>query len=163
MWVQPDGTDRTCNRLGGTANNQGGYARGSANVYRMGVNLGGMATVLPALAGTPVSYGSLRGTNWENYIQEMADQLGAQQIDGGCARGGWIYGITTALPAVTQAMRPHPSGLILDSKVQRLPAVLTVFSSTTDTSTALRTTSSIINGAMAVQDTGPPLAAEISS
>ncbi len=88
----PDGTDRTCNRLAGTANNQGGYARGSANVYRMGVNLGGMATVLPALAGTPVSYGALRGTNWENYIQEMADQLGAQQIDGGCARGGWIYG-----------------------------------------------------------------------
>ena len=24
--------------------------------------------------------------------QEMADKLGAQQIDGGCARGGWIYG-----------------------------------------------------------------------
>jgi hypothetical protein len=88
----PNGTERECQRIGGTADNRGAYARGSTNVYRMGVNLGGLATVLPALAGTYISYGDLRGQAWEYYIQQFADKLGAQQIDGGCSRGGWIYG-----------------------------------------------------------------------
>ena len=36
--------------------------------------------------------GGVAGNSWEYYIQEMVDTLGAQQIDGGCSEGGWIYG-----------------------------------------------------------------------
>lgn len=93
-WL-PDGSERRCNRIAGTAgNNVGAYALGSANVYVMGVQTGGLATVLPALAGTPVVYGGngIRGQKWEWYIQQLADQIGAQQIDGGCGKGGWLYG-----------------------------------------------------------------------
>jgi hypothetical protein len=87
----PNGTERVCQRIGGTADNQGGHANHSENVYRMGVNLGGLATVLPALAGTPLRSGAHAGQTWEWYIQQMTDQLGYQQIDGGCSEGGWIY------------------------------------------------------------------------
>jgi hypothetical protein len=64
----PNGTERVCQRIGGTADNQGGHANHSENVYRMGVNLGGLAIVLPALAGTPLCSGAHAGQTWEWYI-----------------------------------------------------------------------------------------------
>jgi hypothetical protein len=85
-------------RLDNPGENLGAYAKGSANVYRMGVALGGLATVLPALNNTPlrVGHNNIRGGMWEWYIQQMVDQLGAQQIDDNnqltCpGAGGWLY------------------------------------------------------------------------
>lgn len=88
------GRERTCNRIPGTGgDNIGASSVGGANTYRMGTNLGGIATVLPALAGTPLTRGSnsTRGQKWEWLIQQMADLMGSMQIDGGCSLGGWIY------------------------------------------------------------------------
>ena len=81
-------------RLDNPGENLGAYAKGTANVYRMGVALGGLATVLPALNNTPLRVGNnnIRGGNWEWFIQQMVDQLGAQQIDCGDGEGGWLYG-----------------------------------------------------------------------
>ena len=91
-----DRTQRLCNRIAGTAGeNQGAEIRNSQGVYQMGLNLGGIATVLPALAGTPLRRGNggVVGQKWEWYIQQATDLLGYAQYDGACAMGGWLYGV----------------------------------------------------------------------
>ncbi|MEE2787442.1 MAG: PKD domain-containing protein [Myxococcota bacterium] len=95
-----DGSDRFCNRID-DANSKGAWAGHSSGyyVYRMGVNLGGLATVLPALAGTPLQVGrgggdgnnGINGRSWEWYTQQMVDLLGSHQIDLNCSKGGWLY------------------------------------------------------------------------
>lgn len=98
-----DRTVRRCNRLPNTTDSRGAVVtwndnsdrvRSSRSVYRIGLNLGGLATVLPALAGTPLVLGaqSVQGQPWEWYIQQVTDELGYMQYDGGCAKGGWLYG-----------------------------------------------------------------------
>lgn len=96
----PDGSERQCNRIAGTGDSQGAWfaqagTRGShQRVYAQGLYLGAMSIVLPSLGGTPVQVGAantVRGTNWEFYIQQAADYLGYMQIDGGQANGGWYY------------------------------------------------------------------------
>ena len=88
----PDGSARTCNRIPGTTDNRGTIAV-HHNVYYQGMNLGALATVLPALGGTPLQQGQagVVGQTWEWYIQQSVDYLGWEQIDGGCAGGGWYY------------------------------------------------------------------------
>ena len=87
-----DGTEAVCARVPNTLAAQGAYSGGSSNnVYAQGMLLGGLATVLPALAGTPLQTGGLAGRSWESFIQDMADYLGYMQFDGGCAMGGWLY------------------------------------------------------------------------
>ena len=87
-----NGTERMCNRVPGTSAAAGAYTGGSSNnVYAQGMLLGGMATVLPALAATRLQVGGLAGRTWESFIQDMADYLGYMQFDGGCALGGWLY------------------------------------------------------------------------
>ena len=86
-----DGTERICNRIPGTGGCDGAYVV-NTNVYNGGMVLGGLATVLPALGGTPIQLGGANaGTSWEALIQQMTDFLGYQQYDGGCAQGGWLY------------------------------------------------------------------------
>jgi hypothetical protein len=87
-----NGTERMCNRVPGTAAAAGAYTGGNSNnVYAQGMLLGGMATVLPALAATRLQVGGLAGRTWESFIQDMTDYLGYMQFDGGCALGGWLY------------------------------------------------------------------------
>ncbi len=88
-----DGSIKRCDRLPGTTDNRGTHL-GSSNIYRMGLRLGGLAPMLPALAGTPirVGNGNIQGQTWEWLVQQTVDYLGYQQYDGGCARGGWLYG-----------------------------------------------------------------------
>jgi hypothetical protein len=88
----PNGNVRTCSRMAGTNDNRGSYGLNSANVYVMGITTGAIPTLLPALAGTRIQHGGVGGQTWEYYVQQLADQLGAQQIDGGCGKGGWLYG-----------------------------------------------------------------------
>ena len=52
---------------------------------------GALATILPALFGTQVKVGRAAGQRWNWLVQQAVDYLGYQQIDGGCAKGGWIY------------------------------------------------------------------------
>ena len=87
-----DGSERRCERIEGTTDNRGAIAV-HANVYYMGMNLGALATVLPALSGTPLQLGldGVRGQSWEWYIQQAVDYLGWEQIDAGCSGGGWYY------------------------------------------------------------------------
>ncbi len=87
-----DGSPRICNRIPGTTDNRGAIAV-HHNVYYQGMNLGSLATVLPALAGTPLQLGQngVRGQTWEWYIQQAVDYLGYEQIDAGCSGGGWYY------------------------------------------------------------------------
>lgn len=96
----PDGTERRCNRIAGTGDSQGAWfaqagTRGThQRVYAQGLYLGALAVALPSLGGTPVQVGAantVRGTNWEFYIQQATDYLGYMQIDGGQALGGWYY------------------------------------------------------------------------
>ncbi|MEE2644791.1 MAG: PKD domain-containing protein, partial [Myxococcota bacterium] len=92
--VRNNGTvqEQACNRLAGTANNNGAYTNGvSNNTYYQGVNLGSLAPVLSALAGTRLQVGGLRGTLWEVFIQEMTDFMAYMQIDSGGGLGGWYY------------------------------------------------------------------------
>ncbi|MEZ4434715.1 MAG: PKD domain-containing protein [bacterium] len=85
---------RRCNRIAGTVDNRAAEIRNSQGVYQMGLNLGGVATVLPALAGTPLMRGNLgAGQKWEWYIQQASDLVGYAQIDGACAMGGWYYDV----------------------------------------------------------------------
>ncbi|MCA9525946.1 MAG: hypothetical protein KC549_06570, partial [Myxococcales bacterium] len=87
-----DGSQINCNRIPGTGDARGYYVGGGASsVYRMGMYLGGISTVLPALGGTPVQSGAAQGQKWEWFIQQLADYLGAQQIDGGSQSGTWCY------------------------------------------------------------------------
>lgn len=92
----PDRTQRVCNRLANTTDNQAARILNSSNTYYYGLNLGGLATVLPALAGTPMRRGGagVVGQKWEWYIQQVADGVGYGQYDEGCARGGWLYEVT---------------------------------------------------------------------
>jgi hypothetical protein len=87
-----NGTERNCNRVANTLPNAGAYAGGiNNNSYGQGMLLGGLATVLPSLAGTRLQTGGLAGRTWESFIQDMADFLGYMAYDGGCANGGWLY------------------------------------------------------------------------
>ena len=86
----------TTDRLAGTTDNRGAYARHSHNTYRHGLNLGALAPALAVLADTPVQRGGggIQGRLWQWYIQQFVDLMGAQQIDGGrgnCSNGGWLY------------------------------------------------------------------------
>jgi PKD repeat protein len=84
--------EQACRRLAGTADSRGAYSNGGGdNVYYQGVTLGSLASLLPTLAGTRLQVGGLRGQTYEYLIQQMADLLGAMQIDGGCAGGGFYY------------------------------------------------------------------------
>jgi PKD repeat protein len=87
------GRELRCDRIPGTLDGQGIYARHS-NVYRTGQNTGAISTVLPALYGTKIKVGPGAGKQWNWYVQELVDYLGYQQIDGGCGNGGWYYGST---------------------------------------------------------------------
>ncbi len=80
----------TLNRLPNTSDGYGVAAYGNNNTYRVGMNLGALATALPSLAGTPLQNGPA-GWLWERYIQELTDWMGYMQIDGGCSTGGWYY------------------------------------------------------------------------
>ncbi len=96
----PDGTERRCNRIAGTTDQRGAHV-GSVNVYLQGMNLGALSTLLPALAGTPVQVGGvgIQGQSWEWFIQQVTDYLGAEQIDRGCAGGGWYYQAVDGTPS----------------------------------------------------------------
>lgn len=97
-----NGTERFCNRVPGTLAAQGAYTgNNSNNTYAQGMLLGGLATVLPTLAGTPLQVGGLAGRSWESFIQDMTDYLGYQQYDGGCALGGWLYTAANGAGACT--------------------------------------------------------------
>lgn len=96
----PDQSERRCNRIAGTGDSRGAWfaqagTRGThQRVYSMGLYLGSMSIILPSMAGTPVQVGAantVRGTNWEFYIQQATDYLGSMQIDGGQANGCWYY------------------------------------------------------------------------
>lgn len=95
----PDGSERRCNRIAGTADSRGAWfaqagTRGThQRVYSQGLYLGAMSIILPALGGTPlqVGDGAVIGDNWEFYIQQATDYLGSMQIDGGEANGCWYY------------------------------------------------------------------------
>jgi hypothetical protein len=91
--VLPNGSGRrgNCTRIPGTQNSKGAYTNGYSNsVYWQGVNLGSLASILPALAGTKLQSGGLDQT-WEFFIQELTDYIGYMQIDGSCGKGGWYY------------------------------------------------------------------------
>ena len=64
---------------------------GGANTYHVGIGLGGLATTLPAFAGTNLQVGALAGTKWEVFIQQMTDLLAAMEIDSGASAGGFFY------------------------------------------------------------------------
>ena len=84
--------ESACRRVPGTADSQGAYSNGGGdNIYYQGVTLGSMASLLPTMVGTRMQVGGLRGQTYEYLIQQMADLLGAMQIDGGCAGGGFYY------------------------------------------------------------------------
>lgn len=85
------GAETNCNRIAGTNDNRGAYGNNENNTYMQGMVTGGIPTVLPALAGTRISAGSLNNQTWEYYAQQLADEMGYQQIDGGCAMGSWYY------------------------------------------------------------------------
>ena len=96
----PDGSERRCNRIPGTADSQGAWFAQAGTrsthqrVYAQGLYLGALSIILPSLGGTPVQVGAantVRGTNWEFYIQQATDYLGGMQIDGGASVGGWYY------------------------------------------------------------------------
>ena len=85
---------------GANGNGKGAYATGALtrsnsrqDVYRGGMNLGGLAPVLPSLHGTvlQVGGGGLKGNTWEFFIQELTDYMGQQQMDRCDGRGGWYY------------------------------------------------------------------------
>ena len=84
--------EHACRRIPATADGQGAYSNGGGNnVYYQGVTLGSLASLLPTLAGTPLQVGGLAGQSYEYLIQQMADYLGAMQIDDGCSKGGFYY------------------------------------------------------------------------
>jgi hypothetical protein len=86
------GVEQNCRRVPGTADSQGAYTNGGGdNIYYQGTTLGSMASILPTMVGTRMQVGGLRGQTYEYLIQQMADLLGAMQIDGGCAGGGFYY------------------------------------------------------------------------
>ena len=89
----PDGTELECPRIPGTTDDRGLYTGGNSGVYVNAKVLGAFATLLPALAGTPLQEGSasVRGKTFEWYIQQLTDYVGYMQIDAGCAVGGWYY------------------------------------------------------------------------
>ncbi len=85
-----------CPRLPSSYAGQGAYVNGGSNyTYSHGLNTGALATVLPALSGTPIQTGALRGQLWEGFVQDQVDYLGYLQIPGGCGKGGWYYSRTT--------------------------------------------------------------------
>ncbi len=69
----------------------GYYLQGNNLIYLTGMNLGGLTPNLRVLNGTTVQVGSEKGVPWNYFVQQMVDYLGYQQIDGGCAKGGWLY------------------------------------------------------------------------
>lgn len=83
--------DHRINRLAGTTDGQGAYSSRGTGVYQMGINAGGVATVLASLAGTRIQIGPLAGNLWEWFGQQMVDFLGQQQIDYGSGYGSWYY------------------------------------------------------------------------
>ncbi|MCB9538637.1 MAG: PKD domain-containing protein [Myxococcales bacterium] len=93
--LNPNGTERTCNRLPNTSDNRGLYTpmgyTSHASFYANGIMSGALPTVLPALNGTPVQTGGVQGWIWEQTVQQMVDWMGYAQIDGGCGKGGWLY------------------------------------------------------------------------
>jgi len=85
-------TQVDCARIAGTDDRRGFYlGAGASSTYRMGMYLGGISTVLPALAGTPVQIGAAQTQKWEWLVQQAADYMGAMQVDGGTQSGVWCY------------------------------------------------------------------------
>ncbi len=92
----PDGSVRRCNRIANTTDNlgvelAGAHHHAETTVYKQGMNLGSLSTVMPAVAGTMMQTGDQRGRPWNWLLQQSVDYLGAMQIDGGCGKGGWLY------------------------------------------------------------------------
>ncbi len=93
----PNGSVRRCNRIAGTNDNRGAeiggaHRRGGHYTnYVQGMYMGSLATVLPAVAGTRIQTGDQRGQPWNWYQQQLVDYMGANQIDGGCGKGAWLY------------------------------------------------------------------------
>ncbi len=89
----PDGTQRNCNRLPGTEGCRGLYTATTRNTYVQGMALGGLATLLPTFGGTRLQVGTagIVGMTWPNFVQELSDLLGWEQVKSGCANGGWYY------------------------------------------------------------------------
>jgi hypothetical protein len=85
-------TQVNCARIAGTDDRRGLYLGGGASsTYRMGMYLGGISTILPALGGTPVQIGAAQGQTWEWLVQQATDYMGAMQVDGGSQSGVWCY------------------------------------------------------------------------
>lgn len=85
-------TQINCARIAGTDDRRGLYLGGGASsTYRMGMYLGGISTILPALGGTPVQIGAAQGQTWEWLVQQATDYMGAMQVDGGTQSGVWCY------------------------------------------------------------------------
>lgn len=85
-------------RIPGTSNSSGvflntglGEQYATFNGYN-GIHLAAVASVLPAMAGTPLQVGGgLAGQPYEWLVQEMVDYVGYQQLDaGGTGHGGWF-------------------------------------------------------------------------
>ncbi len=87
-----NGGEQRCQRLPGSTDGRGAYTGGVGNdTYYMGIMVGSIAPVLPALAGTHLQVGGLRGTLWEVFVQQLTDYLAYMQIDGDAGSGGWYY------------------------------------------------------------------------
>ncbi|MCK6570856.1 PKD domain-containing protein [Myxococcota bacterium] len=81
-----------CNRTASPADGRGWtLAAEGEHSYSQGMQLGGYATLLPALGGIPVQEGQAKGRKYEWLVQQVVDYLGGIQIDGGTGVGGWYY------------------------------------------------------------------------
>jgi hypothetical protein len=63
----------------------------NGQTYSQGMQLGGYATLLPALGGIPIQEGQAKGRKYEWLVQQVVDYLGGSQIDGDSGIGGWYY------------------------------------------------------------------------
>lgn len=91
-----------CNPIPGTDDGLGAYTGGhSNNTYRQGIFTGAFPPLLPALAGTHLQVGGLRGQTYEWFAQELTDWMARMQINDGCGKGGWIYGVQDGAPGCT--------------------------------------------------------------
>ncbi len=87
----PFGNQLNCNPIANTDNGLGVYIGADSGTYGMGMAMGGLTTVLPVLAGTPIQTGPWRGRSWEWLVQEVTDWMGRIQIDSNSGIGGWYY------------------------------------------------------------------------
>ena len=93
----PNGSERSVNRIAGTADLRGirmttySYAGDSGDASMTGQGVAALVQTLPALQGTLIQAGPQSGREWNWFIQQAVDYIGAAQIDGGAAKGSWWY------------------------------------------------------------------------